>query len=353
MSKSANALPRAARLNGGSGTGSPRGVGSSKARTLKGTGKRADKSGEDLGRGHVAEIQRSRMLTAMVQEISERGAANVSVAHVVGRSGVSRRTFYEIFDDREDCFLAAFDDALEHVVANVIPAYEQSGSWRVKMRAALTALLECVDYDPATGRLLIVESLAAGPQALERRQSVLAQIIPAIEEGQGESKTAADLPPLTAEGVAGGVLSVLHARLTEKNVEGSLLDLVNPLMGMIVLPYLGSAAVRKELERPTPKGSGKRPVVRIDPMQDLPMRFTYRTMRVLMAVAEQPGSSNRAVGETAGIGDQGQASKLLARLHKLGLIENQGGDPARGEPNAWTLTTTGTQVHDTITGLGG
>jgi DNA-binding MarR family transcriptional regulator len=81
------------------------------------------------------------------------------------------------------------------------------------------------------------------------------------------------------------------------------------------------------------------------------MRFTYRTMRVLMAVAEQPGSSNRAVGETAGIGDQGQASKLLARLHKLDLIENQGGDPARGEPNAWTLTTTGTQVHDTITGL--
>jgi DNA-binding MarR family transcriptional regulator len=88
-------------------------------------------------------------------------------------------------------------------------------------------------------------------------------------------------------------------------------------------------------------------------LQDLPMRFTYRTMRVLMAVAERPGSSNRMVGQAAGIGDQGQASKLLARLHKLGLIENQGGDPARGEPNAWTLTPTGRQVHGTIAGLEG
>jgi AcrR family transcriptional regulator len=367
MSKSAHALSgETGRLNGRSRAGIAHKSGVFDGHNPRGAGERARKSDDtsegrntDLGRdypdGHrqVAEIQRARMLTAMVQEISERGAANVSVAHVVGRSGVSRRTFYEIFEDREDCFLATFDDALEHVATVVIPAYEQPGPWRAKIRAALTALLECLDYDPATGRLLVVESLAAGPKALERRQSVLAQIVPVLEQGQAESKTTVDLPPLTAEGIAGGVLSVLHARLTEKNTEGSLLELLNPLMGMIVLPYLGPAAARKELERPTPKSSGKRPVMRTDPLQDLPMRFTYRTMRVLMAVAERPGSSNRAVGETAGIGDQGQASKLLARLHKLGLIENQGGDPARGEPNAWTLTPTGTQVHDTITGLGG
>ena len=309
----------------------------------------------------------------MMQEIAERGAANVSVAHVVGRSGVSRRTFYEIFEDREDCFLAAFDDALEHVAAVVVAAYKDPGSWRSRIRAALAALLECLDYDPASGRLLIVESLAAGPRALERRQHVFAGIVSVLEEGEGEAKAGSLPPPLTAEGIAGGVLSVLHARLTEAQsspvVRGarstrspstgvayfdgdSLLELLNPLMGMIVLPYLGAAAARKEIERPTPKHSGKHPVVRTDPLQDLPMRFTYRTMRVLMAVAERPESSNRMVGQAAGIGDQGQASKLLARLHKLDLIENQGGDPARGEPNAWTLTATGRQVHNTIGGLG-
>src|ERR1700684_2082032 len=128
------------------------------------------------GHSQVAELQRARMLTAMLQEISERGAANVSVGHVVARSGVSRRTFYEIFTDREDCFLAAFDDSLQRLAAVVIPAYETPGPWRSKMRSALIALLKCLDDDPSIGRLLIVESLAAGSKALGRRQRVLAHI---------------------------------------------------------------------------------------------------------------------------------------------------------------------------------
>jgi AcrR family transcriptional regulator/DNA-binding MarR family transcriptional regulator len=307
------------------------------------------------GHKQVAELQRARMLTAMVQEMDERGAANVSVGHVVARSGVSRRTFYEIFNDREDCFLAAFDDALKRVAAAVVPAYEQSGSWRVRMRSALVALLAYLEHDRATGRLLIVESLAAGPGALERRREVLAQIVAVIEQGSLEEQAPGGPPALTAEGIVGGVLSVLHARLTGKN-ETSLLDLTGPLMGMIVLPYLGPTAARKEIQRPAPRRSARhKPGPRTDPLQDLPMRLTYRTMRVLVSIAELSTHgaypSNRAVGEHAGIADQGQASKLLARLHKLGLIEKQGGDPARGEPNAWTLTTTGHQVHDSIAGL--
>jgi AcrR family transcriptional regulator len=338
-------------------------------RTLKGAGRQAEgaaRNGRKLsdgvgqGRGHpeghrrVAELQRARMLTAMVQEISERGAANVSVAHVVGRSGVSRRTFYELFEDREDCFLAAFEDALKHVAALVVPACQQAENWRSRVRAGLVALLEALDYDRATGRLLIVESLAAGPRALEGRQHVLSQIIPVIEQGSTEGKTGSELSALTAEGILGGVLSVLHARLTQDSEE-SLLELSGPLMGMIVLPYMGQAAARRETERPVPKHSAKQRVERVDPLQDLPMRFTYRTMRVLTSIAEFSANgtypSNRQVGEHAGIPDQGQASKLLARLHRLGLIQNQGGDPARGEPNAWTLTDTGKQVYDSIAGL--
>jgi AcrR family transcriptional regulator len=303
-------------------------------------------------RGQVAEIQRWRMLTAMVQEVSERGAANVSVGHVVGRSGVSRRTFYEIFHDREDCFLAAFDDALQDVATVVVPVYEQPGSWQVKLRAGLVALLECLEYDRATARLLIAESLAAGPKALARRHDVIAQIIPIIE--QGSTGTAESSPSFTAEGIVGGVLSVLHARLIQDD-PNNLLDLTGPLMRMIVLPYHGAAAARKETEKPAPKHPRKHPINRKDPLQGLPMRLTYRTMRVLVSIAELTSQgtypSNRAVGKHAGIGDQGQASKLLARLHKLGLIENQGGDPARGEPNAWTLTPTGKQVHDSIASL--
>jgi AcrR family transcriptional regulator len=302
---------------------------------------------EDAGR-QVADIQRARMLSALVEVVAERGVANVSVAHVVARSGVSRRTFYEIFEDREDCFLVAFDDAIEKMAAVLLPAYEGETKWQERIRAGLSALLEFLDCEPDVGRLVIVETLGAGPRALERRRRVLAPIIAAVDEGRGEAGNGDGPPLLTAEGVVGAVLSVLHARLVEEQ-PGRLMELVGQLMGIVVLPYLGAAAARRELARavPTPRSVSRRSAA-ADPLRDLEMRLTYRTVRVLVAVASNPGCSNRAVGEAAGMADQGQTSKLLARLQGLELVENIGGGPARGGPNAWTLTTKGWEVHATI-----
>ena len=73
------------------------------------------------------------------------------------------------------------------------------------------------------------------------------------------------------------------------------------------------------------------------------MRLTYRTVRVLLAIAETPGASNRELADAAGVADQGQISKLLSRLKSLGLIENIGAGPVRGEPNAWQLTPKGSR----------
>jgi chromosome segregation and condensation protein ScpB len=78
------------------------------------------------------------------------------------------------------------------------------------------------------------------------------------------------------------------------------------------------------------------------------MRLTYRTVRVLIAVAANPGASNRRIAEAAGVADQGQISKLLTRLEHLGLIENVGEGSARGEPNAWNLTAKGAEVEHAI-----
>jgi DNA-binding IclR family transcriptional regulator len=74
------------------------------------------------------------------------------------------------------------------------------------------------------------------------------------------------------------------------------------------------------------------------------MRLTYRTAQVLECIAGEPGISNRVVAERAGISDQGQISKLLARLERLGLLVNCGEGHAKGEPNAWTLTALGLEV---------
>jgi AcrR family transcriptional regulator len=301
----------------------------------------------------VVDIQRARMLAAMSELAAERGVANVSVAHVVERAGISRRTFYEIFTDREDCFLTAFDDAIQRIAQRVVPAYTRPGKWRERIRACLIEFLSFLDSDPGTGRLVVVETLGAGRLALERRGLVLAQVIEAVDEGRREAKGGAEPPPLTAEGIAGAVLSVIHGRMVERR-PGRLIELVNPLMSMIVLPYLGPSAARRELERAIPKAVVGPVRVAGDPLRDVEMRLTYRTVRVLMAVAANPGASNRIVGDSAGIGDQGQISKLLARLSKLGLVTNSGLGPGRGAPNAWTLTSKGVQVEQVLTGrLGG
>jgi len=319
-------------------------------RQVAGVRERAGMGRDCLSHEQLSGIQRTRLLTAMAQVCAEHGAANVTVAHIVERAGVSRRTFYELFSDREACFLACLDDGFARIAARVVPAYEQSGEWQERVRASLIELLSFVDGDPVMGRFVIVETLGGGCEALRRRERVLGIVIDAIDEGRLEAKADSMPTRLTAEGVVGGVLSVLHGRLLAREWD-SFLELLNPLMSMLVLPYFGSAAARRELSRPVPRakphsapGGGSSPLKRLD------MRLTYRTVRALMAVAENPGSSNRMVGMGAGILDQGQTSKLLSRLEKLSLISNDGLAPGRGAPSAWRLTEKGKEVHDALAG---
>jgi AcrR family transcriptional regulator/DNA-binding MarR family transcriptional regulator len=306
-------------------------------------------------RGQLADLQRARMLGAMFDLAAERGAGSVTVAHVVERSGVSRRTFYELFSDCEDCLHAAFEQALTYASERVLPAYESEKAWRERIRAGLVALLGFFDEEPVIGRLLIVESHAGGEATSERRGEVLAALTAAVQEGRAEGKASVAPPSLTAEGVVGGVLSVIHARLTEKThtqrAHGEpLVELTNPLMSMIVLPYLGAGAARRELERPTPAPSARREgeALLSDPFKDAGMRLTYRTVRVLMAIAQSPQASNRQVGETAGITDQGQISKLLGRLERIDLASNTAIHPGKGAPNSWALTDKGRRIAESI-----
>jgi AcrR family transcriptional regulator len=311
------------------------------------------------GSAGVSEVQRARMLSAAVRVVSEFGYQKMSVARVAGGARVSRRTFYDVFEDREDCFLAIFEDALERAGERVSGAYgspsADRGEWCGRVRAALRELLVFFEEEPRAASLLVVDALGAGQRILERRAEVLKGLSARLHRDGSRAGNASKVAPLTGEGVVGAVLSVIHTRISQKDPAATR-GLLNPLMGMIVLPYLGQAAAQAELERLAPKGarpaksgtrSSNRGSAGGDPLEGLPMRITYRTLRVLGAIADHPGASNRTVGDAADTFDQGQISKLLARLEKLGLIENTSGNDHRptGEPNAWRLTVRGEEIE--------
>ena len=310
-------------------------------------------------------MQRRRLLLAFGEVASTSGLEAATVGRVCEQAAVSRRTFYELFSDREDCLLAAFDQATERFARRIRPAFEAKGPWCERVRGALSLLLEQLDGDPDLARLCIVEAPRAGHELLECRRQVLEALAAAVDEGRAQTRSGAGPPPLTAQGVVGGVLSVIHTRLIESSPSSTahsqgrgrtkvgggteaLVDLTNPLMAMIVHPYLGPTVAQKELERPAPSPPVAASRNGPDPFKGLPIRFTYRTARVLDTIASEPGASNRHIADTSGIADEGQMSRLLRRLECCELIENHGEGNIKGEPNAWALTERGQAIQSAI-----
>ena len=302
---------------------------------------------------HVAEVQRVRLLAGAVRAVDELGYGRATVAEITVRARVSRRTFYDLFDNREDCLLAVLDSTVERVRSLLAKEGLDGLSWCERVRGGLETILGFLDREPALAQVCVVQSARGSQRLLERREQILSDLASVIEQGCGEGARGKDLPPLTAEGLVGAALSIVYARLLHCARE-PLTALTGELMGLIVLPYLGPTVARREQTRALSAipsvvaDAGDSVNVHGDPLRGIPMRVTYRTMRVLDAIAAQPGLSNRALREQAGISDEGQTSKLLARLERLGLLENTGSGHSKGEPNAWGLTIAGQAVAGAI-----
>jgi AcrR family transcriptional regulator len=299
----------------------------------------------------MPEIQRARIVAALVEVSREQGCGMLTVARVVERSGVSRRTFYEFFDDCDACFIAAFEEGVRRAAEEILPVFQRESDWRERIRAALFALLDFLDREPALGGLCIVDALGASRGVLKLRAEVVGALVDAVHEGHREANQ--DISRLTAEGTVGGILAVLYECLAKHDAGATphkpLIALLGPLMAMIVLPYLGPNAARRELAQPAPRAPRHPQRPSSNPLAALDMRLTYRTICVLAAIAATPGASNREIASTAGIHDQGQISKLLARLERLGLTTNSNSGPNhRGEPNAWQLTPHGYTINQAI-----
>lgn len=292
----------------------------------------------------MREAQRTRILEGMAEAMAERGArgSTVTVADVIARSHVSGAAFHEAFADREACMLAAFELGVDRARRRMLAGYDSQLRWLDAIKAGLAAFLCFLEDEPALGRLLVVHSMSGGERILRRRAEVLEALAAIIDRGRLE--LAPDKPQpatIAGEGVVGAVLTIIQNRLLadERSPE---MELFGALVGIIVLPYLGAGVARREMTRPAPR-------LRIDPAtargalesavdRTARLRLTDRTARVLTAIADFPGASNREVADRAGVVDQGQISKLLARLQERELIANTGNGRARGAPNSWRLT---------------
>jgi AcrR family transcriptional regulator len=316
--------------------------------------KKRSRSGGASARVQIAEMQRARLISAATLAVEELGWSAVTVAHITSHARVSRRTFYDLFENREDCLLAVLKDVVERIAGEIAAEELDGGDWADRVRSGLFVILSFFDRERGLARLCVVQALRGGPRVLEYREGVLARLVVILDQGRSENVRSRECTVLTAEGLVGAAFTIVYARLLAHTGRESLASLLGELMSLIVLPYQGPAASSRERDRALPSLSkADKRATRdaqgvFDPLRDIPMRLTYRTARVLDGVARNPGASNRVIGETADIYDQGQISKLLARLERLELLANDGDGQAKGEPNAWSLTPKGIQVQRSI-----
>jgi AcrR family transcriptional regulator len=304
------------------------------------------------GARRVSDMHRSRLLRAAVSTIDELGYPDASVARITERARMSRRTFYELFDNRDECFVAILDKTAGKISKQIETLVESELPWREHVRLGLWTILSFLEGEPALAKVCVVHALSGGPVVLERRAEILERLTEVIDRGRAQATLGQRCTYTTSEAVVGAAFAVVYGRLWRQNAP-ILTDAFPELLGQSLLPYLGATAVRREQERALPPTLLQtRPEAQlqqdVDPLRDVPMRLTYRTARVLECAAEHPGASNRQLGDYADIADQGQASKLLARLQRLQLLSNSSGGHLTGEPNRWTLTPKGIQVTQSI-----
>lgn len=196
-----------------------------------------------LPRSFVIANQRERILAAVADVASAASFAEMSVEDIISSAGVSRRTFYEHFKNKQDAFLAAYDEAAKQLLAAVRAAYERTKGFADRVRAGLDAFLGLLAADPAFARMCIVEVMAAGPEAVERRNDAMRAFAELIEENARELLDEEPPSPLTAETAVGGVYDVIYTRIQQGEVD-KLPELAPDLVYSVLLPYVGPDEAR-------------------------------------------------------------------------------------------------------------
>jgi AcrR family transcriptional regulator len=198
----------------------------------------------------VVRSQRGRLLAATIRIVAEKGYAAATVGDLTKQAGISRTTFYELFEDKEACFLAAYDNAADGIVRHVIAAYESEQRWPQRARAGLAALLEALAADPALARLALVDVGAAGPGAQRRYRVAVQRLTPLFEEGRDFAPSGRSLPANTSRMAIGGVAGLISDELLAGRAE-ALPALLPDVLFATLVPYIGPEAAAREVHELT------------------------------------------------------------------------------------------------------
>lgn len=197
-----------------------------------------------LSREFVAEHQRERLLAAISDSLAENGYDGTTVAAISGRAGVSKSDFYRHFASKDECFLSAYDDAVEHLRTGVAGACASEGDWATGVCAGLGAALDGLAAQPGHANLLLVEGLRAGPGVYGRFQGALESFVPYLRDRAPVGTHAGRPPEAADEAVIGGIASLLGRRVLAG--ETARLGRFFPELAEFALtPYLGVAEARR------------------------------------------------------------------------------------------------------------
>jgi AcrR family transcriptional regulator len=197
----------------------------------------------------IAEWQRARMLDGMTRAVAEKGYANVTVADVVAIAGVSRRTFYEQFDDKEDCFLATFRTGCQLMLADIVLALGElplDAGWRTRLETGLSCYTCVLGADPAFARACVLDVLGAGPRAIELRRRTQESFTDLFRnlsrDAVAEDDAIGPVPDLFLVALVGGISELVQRHILTEGAE-SLPELAPALIQLAVAVILGAPRV--------------------------------------------------------------------------------------------------------------
>jgi AcrR family transcriptional regulator len=192
----------------------------------------------------VAAHQRERLFTATVDLVAKRGYRNTSIDHIVKSARVGYVAFYDLFEGKEDCFLAAFDRIVAETAEIIAAAVAAETEWPRQIAAGLACGLDLIVADPKRARVVLVEVQAAGPVAYVRYEETVDRTVPKLREGRAFNPDTAELSSTLEEAVLGGILWIVHQRLVKGELKQSE-PLLEEAIQIALSPYLGDAEARR------------------------------------------------------------------------------------------------------------